>query len=67
MIESERDRAPRRRTVLAGLLAPQGNGIGGAPRPAPRHEGIYMRGFTPRHDLGSFFGKKLPKNPKKPD
>ena len=26
-----------------------------------------MRGFTPHPDLGSFFGKKLPKNPKKPD
>ena len=28
---------------------------------------VYMRGFTPHPDLGSFFGKKLPKNPKKPD
>ena len=26
-----------------------------------------MRGFTPHPDLGSFFGKKLPKNPKKPN
>ena len=28
---------------------------------------VYMRGFTPHPDLGSFFGKKLPKNPKKPN
>ena len=26
-----------------------------------------MRGFTPHPDLGSFFGKKLPKDPKKPN
>ena len=26
-----------------------------------------MRGFTPHPDLGSFLGKKLPKDPKKPN
>ena len=30
-------------------------------------EGMYMRGFTPHPNLGNFFGKKFPKNPKKPD
>ena len=55
-------------------------GFCGASRPAPRHEGIYMRGFAPHPDreplymglrpmphLGIFFGKKIPKNPKKPN
>ena len=31
------------------------------------HAVVYMRGFTPHPDLGSFFGKKRPKNPKKPN
>ena len=38
-----------------------------APPRAPTVRELYMRGFTPHPDLGSFFGKKLPKNPKKPN
>ena len=53
---------------MAGLGAPQGDTvIRGAPPRAPTVRELYMRGFTPHPDLGSFFGKKLPKNPKKPD
>ena len=62
-------------------LRPAGNSIGGAGRPAPRHkrryicgvsprtltENHYIWGFAPCPDLGSFFGKKLPKDPKKPN
>ena len=35
--------------------------------PHPDRAVVYMRGFTPHPDLGSFFGKKLPKDPKKPN
>ena len=63
-------RAPQR-TVLAGLPAPRpdmGKRIicEALPR-APTVRELYMRGFTPHPDLGSFFGKKLPKDPKKPN
>ena len=63
--------APRRENDFAGLGAPhpdmRDRDICGALPHTPTVRELYMRGFTPRPDLGSFFGKKLPKNPKKPD
>ena len=43
-----------------------GKGICGAlpHTPPPDH---YIWGFAPNPDLGNFFGKKFPKNPKKPN
>ena len=60
---------PRSRgAVSMGLRAPQWIRYSGAPRPAPRHERreLYM-GLRPMPHLGFFFGKKNPKNPKKPN
>ena len=61
---------PRRGTVLAGLPAPRPD-IGkriiceALPR-APTVRELYM-GLRPMPHLGIFFGKKIPKNPKKPN
>ena len=68
---------------MAGLRAPHpgmgGINMWGLPR-TPAWGKVYMRGFTPHPDreplymglrpmphLGIFFGKKIPKNPKKPN
>ena len=48
--------SPRRENDFAGL---------GAPHPDMR--GKVFMGLRPMPHLGSFFGKKLPKNPKKPN
>ena len=63
--------APRRENDFAGLTAPHSD-MGGKEYlrgSASRSDRavVYMRGFTPHPDLGSFFGKKLPKDPKKPN
>ena len=66
---------------LRGFAPRRGNGFYGAsPHTPTMGEGIYARlrlalrpcgiiyaGFRPAPHLGSFFGKKLPKNPKKPN
>ncbi len=62
--------SPRRGTVLAGLPAPRpdmGKRIICEALPhAPTVRELYM-GFHPMPHLGIFFGKKIPKNPKKPN
>ena len=64
-------RAPQRKRIYAGLGAPHPDmrkwELCEAPPRAPTVRELYMRGFTPHPDLGSFFGKKLPKDPKKPN
>ena len=60
---------PQGETVFAGLRAPPpdtGTIFMGL-RPKPRHGRRFKWGFAPHPDLGSFFGKKLPKDPKKPN
>ena len=42
------------------------NDLCGAPRPAPRHEGECICGALPHAPLRVLFGKKNPKDPKKP-
>ena len=58
---------PRRENDFAGLGAPQGIRTSRGSAPRPPTWGMIFMGLRPIPHLGSFFGKKLPKNPKKPD
>ena len=66
-IRYRRGWSPRRENDFAGLRAPQGIRTSRGSAPRPPTWGMIFMGLRPIPHLGSFFGKKLPKNPKKPD